>query len=174
VGKHCSVKLCNQLDFLPYLCAACKETFCQDHWKFASHSCQMEHEFRKNVVVPSCPVCQTAIPVPKGKDPNSYVDDHLNSNCSKKPKSFSPAYRNACTVDGCKKKEVIPFKCNKCSLNFCVKHRHPHDHICSQISRKSNAKPSTSSHLISSIAQFASSLFPSSPSNTNDAIEVKS
>ena len=46
-------------------------------------------------------------------------------------------YANKCNVKGCKQKELIPVLCDNCTLNFCLRHRHPQDHECS----KANARP---------------------------------
>nr|XP_023510860.1 AN1-type zinc finger protein 2A isoform X3 [Equus caballus] len=39
LGKHCSEKTCNQLDFLPLKCDACKQDFCKDHFTYTAHKC---------------------------------------------------------------------------------------------------------------------------------------
>lgn len=38
-GKHCSVKDCKLLDFLPFICEHCQVTFCKEHFNIASHEC---------------------------------------------------------------------------------------------------------------------------------------
>ncbi|EGW34989.1 uncharacterized protein SPAPADRAFT_48045 [Spathaspora passalidarum NRRL Y-27907] len=37
IGKNCSY--CNQLDFLPFVCEFCKQTFCSNHRKIDQHDC---------------------------------------------------------------------------------------------------------------------------------------
>ncbi|XP_038050391.1 AN1-type zinc finger protein 1-like [Patiria miniata] len=39
IGKHCSVKSCKQLDFLPFQCNGCSGIFCLDHRSFDAHCC---------------------------------------------------------------------------------------------------------------------------------------
>ncbi|XP_064466788.1 AN1-type zinc finger protein 1-like [Ornithodoros turicata] len=39
LGKHCHMKSCNRLDFLPYTCVHCKFTFCGDHRATDAHTC---------------------------------------------------------------------------------------------------------------------------------------
>ncbi|XP_022092121.1 AN1-type zinc finger protein 1-like [Acanthaster planci] len=39
IGKHCSVKSCKQLDFLPFQCTGCSEIFCLEHRSFDAHCC---------------------------------------------------------------------------------------------------------------------------------------
>lgn len=38
-GKHCSVKDCKLLDFLPINCQHCKAVFCKEHFHMTSHEC---------------------------------------------------------------------------------------------------------------------------------------
>ncbi|XP_050449190.1 AN1-type zinc finger protein 1-like [Cataglyphis hispanica] len=38
-GKHCSVKDCKLLDFLPFVCEHCQATFCKEHFHMVSHEC---------------------------------------------------------------------------------------------------------------------------------------
>ena len=43
LGVNCSVSHCNQLDFLPVKCDACKSKFCNDHFLYDAHSCPLKH-----------------------------------------------------------------------------------------------------------------------------------
>ncbi|XP_033626264.1 AN1-type zinc finger protein 1-like [Asterias rubens] len=48
IGKHCSVKTCKQLDFLPFQCSACSGIFCLDHRSLDNHNCSqvnITHEY---------------------------------------------------------------------------------------------------------------------------------
>lgn len=38
-GKHCSIKECKLLDFLPFVCEHCQATFCKEHFHMVSHKC---------------------------------------------------------------------------------------------------------------------------------------
>ncbi|XP_070154886.1 AN1-type zinc finger protein 1 [Polyergus mexicanus] len=38
-GKHCSVKDCKLLDFLPFVCEHCQATFCKEHFHMVLHEC---------------------------------------------------------------------------------------------------------------------------------------
>lgn len=55
LGVNCFLKNCNQLDYLPVKCDACKLKFCSHHWKYEAHDCPNRHV--KNVQVPVCPLC---------------------------------------------------------------------------------------------------------------------
>lgn len=129
IGKHCSKSDCNKLDFLPIRCDACRSLFCDEHYSYESHSCSKA--FQKNNQVPVCPLCCKPIPIPKGHHPDAVVGAHIDNDCQSDPaKSRRKVFTNKCTYRKCKNKEVIPVVCNECSLNFCLKHRHPTDHCC--------------------------------------------
>jgi len=38
-GKHCSIKNCKLLDFLPFVCEHCRAIFCKEHFHMISHEC---------------------------------------------------------------------------------------------------------------------------------------
>jgi predicted nucleic acid binding AN1-type Zn finger protein len=65
-GKHCSLPSCNQTDFLPFVCDACKLHFCAEH--------RNQHDCTNSVshVVDVCEACGGAIRV-DGVDKQSAV-----------------------------------------------------------------------------------------------------
>ncbi|CAJ0929585.1 unnamed protein product, partial [Mesorhabditis belari] len=126
LGQHCGVDLCNQLDFLPVKCDACHGTFCITHFTYDGHECKETHS--KNVQVPVCPLCNQPVPVGKGANIDQIVNQHIDMNCPTKQKKR--IFKNQCSKVGCKKRELVPFTCNRCSKNFCVSHRHESDHDC--------------------------------------------
>lgn len=129
VGKNCSKSECNKLDFLPIKCDACGSLFCDEHYTYTSHSCP--NAYTKNNQVPVCPLCSKPIVVGKGQHPDFVVGIHIDNDCQSDPaKSRRKIFTNKCNLKKCKNKEVIPVICNECSLNFCLKHRHPIDHNC--------------------------------------------
>ncbi|KAF2896066.1 hypothetical protein ILUMI_10110 [Ignelater luminosus] len=129
LGKHCSVSSCNKLDFLPIKCDACGQIFCEEHYQYAVHNCS--NAYKKNNQVPVCPLCNIPIPVPRGQAPDIAVGEHIDNDCQSDPaKNNRKVFTNKCSLKGCKTKEVIPITCNECTLNFCLKHRHPADHSC--------------------------------------------
>ncbi|XP_026981355.1 AN1-type zinc finger protein 2A isoform X1 [Sagmatias obliquidens] len=83
LGKHCSEKTCNQLDFLPLECDACKQDFCKDHFTCAAHKCPFA--FKKDVQVPVCPLCNSPIPVKTGEVPDVVVGEHMDGACKHHP-----------------------------------------------------------------------------------------
>ncbi|KAJ8931840.1 hypothetical protein NQ314_015237 [Rhamnusium bicolor] len=129
IGNHCSKSDCNKLDFLPIKCDACSLLFCEEHYNYTSHNCVNAYE--KDNQVPVCPLCNKPIPVQKGQHPDFVVGAHIDTDCQSDPaKSRRKVFTNKCLFRRCKNKEVIPVICNECSLNFCLKHRHPIDHSC--------------------------------------------
>jgi hypothetical protein len=54
VGRQCSHPSCLLVDFLPFKCQHCADSFCADHFKPASHSCTKYDESKYNRVAPDC------------------------------------------------------------------------------------------------------------------------
>ncbi|XP_074105403.1 AN1-type zinc finger protein 2A isoform X3 [Cotesia typhae] len=129
IGKHCSEKTCNRLDFLPMKCDACEESFCSDHITYLSHSCPSA--YKKDVQVPVCPLCHVPIPIKRGDTPDIAVGLHIDNQCeSDLSNAKKKVFVNKCSSKGCKIKEIIRVDCKDCGMNFCLKHRHPVDHNC--------------------------------------------
>lgn len=129
LGQQCSEVTCKQLDFLPLKCDACENIFCREHIAYKDHNCSSA--YKKDVQVPVCPLCNTPIPVKKNETPDVVVGRHIDNDCQSDPaKNKRKVFSNKCSVKGCKIKEVIPVVCNKCKLNFCLKHRLETDHQC--------------------------------------------
>ncbi|XP_050501094.1 AN1-type zinc finger protein 2A [Diabrotica virgifera virgifera] len=130
LGKHCSKSDCGKLDFLPIKCDACKQLFCEEHFSYNTHSCP--YAYQKDNQVPACPLCSRPIPVGKGEHPDFVVGAHIDNDCQSDPAKNrrSKVFTNRCSYNKCKTKELLPFVCQDCSKNFCIKHRHPSDHIC--------------------------------------------
>ncbi|CAH1634816.1 unnamed protein product [Spodoptera littoralis] len=130
IGKNCSYKSCNKLDFLPYKCGGCKEMFCSDHFAYTKHECPAPD--RQNVQVPECPLCGKPVPGKRGEPPDVAVGTHIDNQCTSDPavERRRKVFTNRCTFKGCKNKEMVPLVCSECSLNFCLRHRHGSDHAC--------------------------------------------
>ncbi|CAE8647500.1 unnamed protein product, partial [Polarella glacialis] len=78
-AAHCNLPTCNQLDFLPFKCDACKSTFCQDHFPYASHSCRHANKDSAQVII--CPLCTVPIRLKTGEDPNLTWENHFTQSC---------------------------------------------------------------------------------------------
>ncbi|XP_006618044.1 AN1-type zinc finger protein 2A-like [Apis dorsata] len=129
LGKHCSENSCNRLDFLPLKCDACSIIFCSEHISYNNHNCPSA--YKKNIQVPVCPLCNVPIPIKRGDPPDIAVGQHIDNECQSDLKiSSQKIFCNRCSMKGCKIKEVIQVHCSDCGKNFCLKHRHPTDHVC--------------------------------------------
>nr|XP_023510859.1 AN1-type zinc finger protein 2A isoform X2 [Equus caballus] len=159
LGKHCSEKTCNQLDFLPLKCDACKQDFCKDHFTYTAHKCP--YAFKKDVQVPVCPLCNNPIPIKKGEIPDVVVGEHIDRDCKSHPGRREKIFTYRCSKEGCRRKEMLRVACDQCHGNFCIQHRHPLDHSCTRGSRPitaagcsaagaSGSKPSAALHALSS------------------------
>ncbi len=100
IGRQCSHSSCLLVDFLPFKCQHCTNSFCADHFKPESHSCSKYDETKYNRVAPDCqsfllsppspwpntvypgPLCNEPVPIPPGEDPNIRMERHLTVYCS--------------------------------------------------------------------------------------------
>eukprot|EP00126_Sphaerothecum_destruens_P004088 Sdes_comp17986_c0_seq1m7249 len=145
VGSNCRFKDCNSLDFLPHECSLCHQIFCDLHFKFENHSCELFYTIDKKV--PVCPICNLPIPVKYQQDPNLAVENHLLTVCStgKNVSSLAAgsqkAFLNSCSMENCKKKEAVKFVCAKCRRNFCTVHRLESNHSCQSFQRGKKSNP---------------------------------
>nr|CAH8847911.1 unnamed protein product [Trichobilharzia regenti] len=130
LGENCSVSTCRMLDFLPLRCSGCHGVFCKDHYLYDNHNCKSPDI--KNKQVPVCPLCGAIVPLRPGELPDVQVGNHIDAACRSKPalELKGKLFSNACCMPRCKKKELIPFTCDRCKLNFCVSHRNELDHAC--------------------------------------------
>ncbi|XP_055507310.1 AN1-type zinc finger protein 2A isoform X1 [Leucoraja erinacea] len=129
LGEHCSESSCKRLDFLPMKCDACAQIFCKDHISYVHHQCTSS--YKKDVQVPMCPLCSMPVPVKRGEMPDIRVSEHIDRECKSDPaQKKRKIFTNKCSSPGCKQKEMIKVTCDQCHLNFCLKHRHPLDHVC--------------------------------------------
>ncbi|KAL0829844.1 hypothetical protein ABMA28_003327 [Loxostege sticticalis] len=130
IGKNCSYKSCNKLDFLPMKCGACKDVFCSDHFAYINHECPEPNT--RDVQVPVCPLCSAPVPGRRGEPPDIAVGAHIDNQCTSDParERRKKVFTNRCSYKGCKTKELVPLVCQECSLNYCLKHRHASDHAC--------------------------------------------
>ncbi|KAI0300383.1 hypothetical protein BC826DRAFT_992995 [Russula brevipes] len=135
VGRQCSHPYCHLVDFLPFKCQHCANSFCADHFKPASHSCTKYDEAKYNRVAPDCPLCNEPVPIPPGEDPNIRMERHLNRDCSVMTgRTQKPSATPRCARPKCGKLLFAQIQCDKCHGKFCPEHRFPNSHNCSSIS----------------------------------------
>ncbi|KAM3578613.1 zinc finger, AN1-type domain [Umbelopsis sp. WA50703] len=126
LGKQCNLTTCRQLDFLPYKCADCKLSFCQEHYQADSHQCQNKQSTRPDIRVPTCNRCHKPVPFRhRDQSPQQRLADHIASNCQD-----IITTHQICTAAHCKTKILVPIQCSSCKRVVCVKHRWPKEHNC--------------------------------------------
>ncbi|KAI9458820.1 hypothetical protein F5148DRAFT_1219879 [Russula earlei] len=135
VGRQCSHPSCHLVDFLPFKCQHCANSFCADHFKPASHSCAKYDEAKFNRVAPDCPLCNDPVPIPPGEDPNIRMERHLTMDCSVMTGRSQKANTTPkCARPKCGKLLFAQIQCDKCHQKFCPEHRFPSSHNCASIS----------------------------------------
>ena len=127
LGKQCSLLNCKQLDFLPFTCPSCKNVFCHEHRKYATHKCQAPR-FIKDKRADVCPLCSKPVAVLEGENVDQKISEHIEAGC--KSVEAERKRNSRCNAKRCRVHELMPIKCNRCNLQFCLKHRFPADHQC--------------------------------------------
>ncbi|RDB17982.1 AN1-type zinc finger protein 2A [Hypsizygus marmoreus] len=148
IGKQCSHPSCLLIDFLPFKCQHCEDSFCQEHFMVTAHKCPKYDETKHNRVAPDCPLCNTPVAVRPGQDPNARMEEHFNKECSVMTgKSERTRSMPVCARRNCKKLLFSPIRCDKCKAQFCPSHRFPSDHDCKPIDLPPTAKAARSNLL---------------------------
>ncbi|TFK61388.1 hypothetical protein BDN72DRAFT_778250 [Pluteus cervinus] len=149
IGKQCSHSSCLLVDFLPFKCQHCEESFCQEHFMVSAHRCPMYDETKYNRVAPDCPFCHTPVAFAPGQDPNIKMELHFTTKCSVLTgKSGRSSSTPVCAKTNCKKVLFSPIRCDKCKYQFCPSHRFPSDHNCSAPQTAIPARPAAKSNLL--------------------------
>lgn len=144
LGQNCALQECNQLDFLPIKCDACSSVFCAAHYRYEAHNCVSASN--RNNQVPVCPLCSKPVPSKRGELPDVAVSQHIDQLCernenirpSQRIKNKPNSSRQVCSYKACKHKDVINLQCQDCRQTYCIKHRHPTDHMCTKSNLGSN------------------------------------
>lgn len=130
LGEHCSLSSCNVRDFLPFKCLGCGGCYCLEHR--ANHSCPSAAQDTGAGQVIVCPICAKGVRLAPGKDANEAFEEHSRSSgCD--PSNYSKVnHKPRCPVGRCQEKLTLTntYRCKKCNLRICLKHRDPADHNC--------------------------------------------
>jgi predicted nucleic acid binding AN1-type Zn finger protein len=100
IGRHCSFKACNMMDYLPIKCDLCRMFYCKEHCSLTNHNC------------------------PK------YDSNTLTDLTDKEKTQLPPVNFYECSFNDCNQKEIVHVVCDYCKNNFCMKHRLQLDHEC--------------------------------------------
>lgn len=122
LGGRCSLQSCRAVDYLPFSCPFCQTLYCGSHSLPAAHHCPKSPQ---SSVVPTCPICEQPVPVPRDGDVNHAVAVHIDSGCPARVRE-----NKACNKEGCRKRDVTPVTCRACGLVYCLEHRLEADHEC--------------------------------------------
>lgn len=90
IGSKCALPQCQQHDFLPFTCEACKSTFCLEHRTRESHNCAA---VTKEPAVFICDVCKKPCRVVPGVTGAILLSMHKLDGCS------GPPTVNTCPVN---------------------------------------------------------------------------
>ncbi|KAJ1986048.1 AN1-type zinc finger protein 1 [Dimargaris cristalligena] len=104
VGHNCALAKCGQLDFLPFVCQLCHQTFCLTHRLPLSHQCPSATESPDTLT--------------SGSGPNQPRLESLKIPCAN---------------SHCRTRSITIAVCPRCRQGYCFEHRHPDEHQCHQI-----------------------------------------
>ncbi|KAL0961206.1 hypothetical protein HGRIS_006174 [Hohenbuehelia grisea] len=131
VGKQCSESTCHLVDYLPFKCQHCEQSFCGEHFKVEAHKCPKYDETKFDRIAPNCPLCNKPVAIPPNQDPNIRMEQHLSRDCSiMTGKSGKARTVPVCARVKCTKPLYAPIRCDQCKEQFCPQHRFPADHSC--------------------------------------------
>ncbi|KAL8438614.1 hypothetical protein ACSSS7_000047 [Eimeria intestinalis] len=149
VGVHCYYSLCKQLDFLPFTCSLCGQSFCLNHRAPSSHDCAAAEGG------PPKPTQQQEGSIEQREESSSNTDGGPSRGPQEGPPldtaaaeavAAAPAggggggggggdgdEKVCCGFPGCDYRSVCAARlicCSSCSISFCLLHRHPEAHWC--------------------------------------------
>ncbi|EEP77792.1 conserved hypothetical protein [Uncinocarpus reesii 1704] len=118
IGKHCQFEYCRQLDFLPFRCESCKNTFCLDHRTETAHKCPKEGEWAA---------------ARRRKEGGATRNNSMLS-----PNTKPTIYNTTqCSHPQCKTLihtlQNPGVHCKNCNRQYCLSHRLQEDHDCSKL-----------------------------------------
>jgi len=167
IGQQCADPHCLLVDFLPFKCQHCVQSFCGEHFKVEAHNCSKYDESKHNRVAPSCPLCNQPVAIPLNQDPNIRMEHHINTECSVMTGRRQTKSAPVCARGKCGKVLFAPISCKNCNRQFCPQHRFPGDHNCGSTASISTSKPASQQ-----IADFSSKASAAS-SATLEAVRRK-
>ncbi|KAI4152912.1 MAG: hypothetical protein LQ340_002620 [Diploschistes diacapsis] len=115
IGSHCHYEYCNQLDFLPFRCESCKETYCLDHRTETAHACPNLGAW---AVARRAAGSQYSSTTPLFQKPTVVT----GTQCSH-PQCKSLIHTHT----------SVGVQCPTCNRSYCLKHRLKEEHSCSTL-----------------------------------------
>lgn len=123
LGARCALPSCGHVDYLPYTCGSCNRQFCERHRFPSVHNCAAAAAQHQHV--PTCPICQSAVPAGPDGDLDAAMSHHIDLGCPKRPRAFPE-----CALSGCKVRDPAATRCRACGLVYCVAHCVEVNHNC--------------------------------------------
>ena len=137
IGHHCEYEYCHRLDFLPFKCDSCKQTFCLDHRTETAHKCSHAGEAaaaKRKRLQQSSPHTQLATQTGTLNGGYTLAGSHIHRNDNQKPTVYNS---DQCSHPACKtlihtlKDQGI--HCQNCNRDYCLRHRLGEEHDCSKL-----------------------------------------
>ncbi|KAH6567625.1 hypothetical protein BASA82_001238 [Batrachochytrium salamandrivorans] len=163
IGFNCSLPSCNRLDFLPFICRACKCAFCPDHRFQYSHGCPLvDMEPTTSHIV--CPECSQMIQIISESSDDTTTESkgaeilaqHRADSCPHMPSTTTTTTSSSkiqCSLPDCTTAELWGSVCRLCTQRFCLAHRHSATHNCSSIAEALENKQIQKAQISAFIAQ---------------------
>lgn len=139
LGKHCSLDICKQQDFLPFKCDLCQHHFCSAHRAYDDHKCAKYEAKDLSTTVPICSHCH--VPVAK-QYPTEAASTALARHYQQACLVLNPALKNKikpksahkCASAKCNQDSITT--CKQCNKQYCLDHIIETDHKCVKSSNK--------------------------------------
>jgi hypothetical protein len=106
---------------------------CSAHRSRTAHSCDNKARAALSVQATVCLKCKRTVVFQGGeKEMHTALLAHLSNPKHCRPKSK----KKRCAHKGCRTKllNYTAMRCDECGLEYCLAHRHPSDHVCTQAS----------------------------------------
>lgn len=143
-GAHCEAAYCNLLDFLPFTCEFCKQTFCLEHFRPEAHECPSPGLRALNRKALVCPVCEGTLRLTDADDADLIWQTHESSGeCA--IMAANKKVLQKCPVNGCREDLTLSNRltCKRCHQTVCLRHRLQADHDCGKMPPKGSVKKSS-------------------------------
>lgn len=163
LGARCALASCSRLDYLPVRCGGCGQMYCGEHQRPESHTCSSI----RPKTVPTCPLCQSAVPFSVGMSADHAMSLHVDAGCPKRLRAYALCAHPSCSV-----RDPAATPCVACHRVFCVAHCVEINHDCTAPKPLANGVFGGGKGVLPSNSRPKSSTEPSKP-NAQPARKTK-
>lgn len=187
IGAHCALPLCRRLDFLPFLCPSCRQSFCTEHRTEDAHSCTHAGEWararaRREREEREKGENKGTTGSGSGTGMGTRLGMTAMAGVARSgPGSGSGSSPSPCAEARCNTRVDLAVgmgvHCRGCRQNYCLRHRMPEHHACAALVKRQQQQQQQPSQAEWARAAFArlrgawgsasSSLSPSNGNNNN-------